>query len=42
MVANNNRQQLTADGYPQFIVVCVWYIVVFTVIGAMIMERKEV
>lgn len=42
MVANNNRQQLTAEGYPQFVLVCVWYIVVFTIIGAMIMERREV
>lgn len=42
MVANNNTQQLTAEGYPQFIVVCIWYIAVFTVIGAVIMEKKEV
>lgn len=42
MVSNNSRQQLTAEGYPQFVLVCVWYIVVFTIIGAMIMERKEV
>ena len=42
MVANNSKQQLTVDGYPQFVLVCVWYLFVFTVIGAMIMERKEV
>lgn len=42
MVANNSKQQLTVEGYPQFVLVCVWYLVVFTVIGAMIMERKEV
>ncbi len=42
MVANNSRQQLTAEGYPQFVLVCVWYVAVFTAIGAMIMERKEV
>ena len=42
MFSNNNRQQLTAEGYPQFVLVCIWYLVVFTVIGAMIMERKEV
>lgn len=42
MVANNSKQQLTVDGYPQFVLICIWYVVVFTVIGAMIMERKEV
>ncbi len=42
MFSNNNKQQLTAEGYPQFVLVCIWYLVVFTVIGAMIMERKEV
>ena len=42
MVSNNSRQQLTAEGYPQFVLICVWYIVVFTIIGAMIMDKKEV
>lgn len=42
MVANNSKQQLTVEGYPQFVLICIWYLVVFTVIGAMIMERKEV
>lgn len=42
MVANNNKQQLTVEGYPQFVLICIWYIVIFTVIGAMLMERKEV
>lgn len=42
MVSNNNRQQLTVEGYPQFVIICIGYLIVFTVIGAMIMERKEV
>lgn len=42
MVANNSRQKLTVEGYPQFVMVCIWYIIVFTVIGSMIMEKKEV
>lgn len=42
MVSNNSRAQLTADGYPQFVFICVWYLIIFTVIGAYIMERKEV
>lgn len=42
MVSNNSRQQLTAEGYPQFILVCALYLVIFTTLGALIMERKEV
>lgn len=42
MVANNSRQQLTAEGYPQFIFICIIYLVLFTVLGAYLMERKEV
>lgn len=42
MVANNSKQQLTVEGYPQFVFACICYLVVFTAIGAMIMERKEV
>ena len=42
MVSNNNKQQLTVEGYPQFVMICVWYLIIFTVIGAMIMEKKEV
>lgn len=42
MVSNNSKQQLTTEGYPQFVAVCLFYLVLFTVGGAMIMERKEV
>lgn len=42
MVANNRNQQLTAEGYPLFVIVCVCYIAVFAALGAYIMERKEV
>ena len=42
MAANNSKQQLTVEGYPQFVFICIWYLVVFTALGAMIMERKEV
>lgn len=42
MVANNNKQQLTAEGYPQFVFICILYLILFTAAGAMIMERKEV
>lgn len=42
MVANNGRQQLTVEGYPQFIFVCILYLILFTALGAYLMERKEV
>lgn len=42
MVANNSKQQLTAEGYPQFVFICILYLILFTAAGAMIMERKEV
>jgi len=42
MVSNDSRWQLTADGYPQFVLVCICYLVIFTVAGGRIMERKEV
>ena len=42
MVANNNKKQLTAEGYPQFVLVCILYLIIFTTLGACIMERKEV
>lgn len=41
MAANNSKQQLTVEGYPQFILVCIFYLIVFTAAGEMIMERKE-
>ena len=42
MVSNNNKQQLTAEGYPQFVLICLFYLAVFTAAGAMIMDRREV
>lgn len=42
MVSNNSKQQLTVEGYPQFVFVCVLYLAIFTTLGAIIMERKEV
>ena len=41
MVSNNNKQQLTAEGYPQFVLICLFYLAVFTAAGAMIMDRRE-
>lgn len=42
MVANNSRQRLTVEGYPQFVFVCILYLVLFTALGAYLMERREV
>lgn len=42
MVANNNNQRLTVDGYPQFILICILYLFLFTALGAYLMERSEV
>ena len=42
MASNNSKHQITAAGYPQFVMICVVYLVVFTMIGAGIMERREV
>lgn len=42
MASNNSKQQITVAGYPQFVLICVLYLVVFTMIGAGMMERKEV
>ncbi len=42
MVSNNNKQQLTAEGSPQFVLICLFYLAVFTAAGAMIMDRREV
>lgn len=33
MVSNNNKQQLTAEGYPQFVLICLFYLAVFTAAG---------
>lgn len=42
MASNNSNQRITESDYPQFLLVCTIYLVFFTVIGAFIMDRKEV
>ncbi len=42
MAANSSRQQITPEGYPAFILVCLAYLLVFTAAGAYVMEKKEV
>lgn len=42
MCANNSRQQITEADYPQFILTCAGYLILFTAAGAFLMDRKEV
>lgn len=42
MVANNSVQQITPEGYPAFVLVCLLYILLFSAAGAYLMERREV
>lgn len=42
MASNNTQQQLTAEAYPQFILICLTYLILFTFAGAVLMEKKEI
>lgn len=41
MSSNNSQQQITKSAYPQFVLVCMLYLILFTGIGAALMEKKE-
>ncbi|NDO19336.1 ABC transporter permease [Lachnospiraceae bacterium MD329] len=41
MKSNNNMQQISQGDYGQFVIVCIIYILLFTIIGGTIIKKKE-
>ena len=38
---SNSPQELLASGYVQFVVICLIYIILFTILGGIIMNKQE-
>lgn len=41
MKSNNNIQQISQGDYGQFVIICIVYILLFTLIGGLIIQHKE-
>ncbi len=39
---SNAPQELTTEGYPQFIIMCIFYIALFSVLGKLLLTKRDV
>ncbi len=39
---SNAPQELTTEGYPQFIIICIFYIALFSILGKLLLTKRDV